>query len=71
MDRRTLDMAVPFTYAVLIIASALFFSDALVAIAVTGALALGAYYSFIRQKLPVTEGTGRDRQRNRQRPPGE
>lgn len=68
MDRATMDKAVPFTYALLIIASALFFSDALVAIAVIGALLLGAYYAFIRQRLPAGEGT-RDRQRNRQRYP--
>lgn len=62
-----MDKAVPFTYVVLIIASALFFGHALAVIAVIGALVLGAYYSFIRQKLPTAEGVGRDRQRNRQR----
>ncbi len=75
MDRRTLDRAVPFTYAVLLLASALFFSAALAPIAIFGALAIAAYYSFLRSKMPAVEASGRerdrDRNRNRDRPPHE
>jgi hypothetical protein len=48
MERKALDRAVPLLYAILIIASAMFFRVALAGIAIIGALVVAGYYSAIR-----------------------
>ncbi|ARU51192.1 hypothetical protein JOE63_000053 [Cellulosimicrobium cellulans] len=61
MDRRTLDLAVPMVYGALLACSALWFKDALVPIAVVGAMLTGLYWAALRQKLPAQNpprGTG-------------
>lgn len=69
MDRQTLDKAVPFTYVVLLIAAGVFYPVALAPVAIFGALAIAAYYSFLRHKLVAGEIAGRDRQRDSERGP--
>lgn len=64
MNRRQLNVAVPMVYAILIVATVLLFQDALVPVAVIGAMLVGLYFAvFARGGV---EG-GRDRQRNRNR----
>ena len=53
MDRRTLDLALPVTYAGLVAVSRLWFPGATVGIAVAGAFVLALYWSAFRQKLPA------------------
>ena len=53
MDQRTLDVAVPVTYAALVAASAMWFSSALVPVAVVGGVLVGLYWSALRQKFPA------------------
>ena len=60
MDRSMLDRAIPLIYGALVALSALFFSDALLPIAIGGALLLGAYYAFLRPRML---GVARDRGR--------
>lgn len=62
MNRRQLNTAVPMLYAIIVVATVLLFRDALVPVAVVGAMLVGLYYAvFARGGV---EG-GRDRQRNR------
>ncbi|QJW35388.1 hypothetical protein [Cellulosimicrobium protaetiae] len=61
MDRRTLDLAVPIVYGALLACSALWFKDALVPVAVVGAMLNALYWAALRQKLPAQNpphGTG-------------
>lgn len=64
MNRKQLDIAVPMLYAILIVATVFFFEDAIVPVAVIGAMLMGLYYS-IRARGNV--GGGRQRNRNRDR----
>ncbi len=65
MNRQQLNMAVPMVYGILVVAAALFFSPALVAVAVIGAMLVGLYYAVGARTGGAP--TGRDRQRNRNR----
>jgi len=64
MNRRQLDIPVPMLYAILIVVTVFFFDQALVPVAVIGAMLVGLYYT-VRSRGNV--GRGRDRQRNRNR----
>ncbi|HEU0104082.1 MAG TPA: hypothetical protein VFR07_17340 [Mycobacteriales bacterium] len=61
MDRSTLDRAIPMIYGALVALSAVFFSDALIPIAVGGALLLAVYYAVIRPRMLRVARTGRGR----------
>ena len=45
MNREQLNVAVPMVYGILVVAAALFFRDALVGVAVIGAMLVGLYYA--------------------------
>lgn len=53
MDRRTLDVALPITYAGLVALSRLWFPGATATVAVAGAFLLALYWAAFRQKLPA------------------
>ncbi|MFJ4108722.1 hypothetical protein [Oerskovia enterophila] len=52
MDRRTLDVAVPVTFGLLVASSAMWFSAAQFPIMMVGGVLVGLYFSAFRQKLP-------------------
>lgn len=52
MDRRTLDVAVPVTFGLLVASSAMWFSAAQLPIMMVGGVLVGLYFSAFRQKLP-------------------
>jgi hypothetical protein len=53
VDRRTLDVALPVTYAGLVAVSRLWFPGATAGIALAGAFVIALYWSAFRQKLPA------------------
>ncbi len=52
MDRRTLDVAVPVTFGLLVASSAMWFGAAQLPIMMVGGVLVGLYFSAFRQKLP-------------------
>ncbi|MEK8226587.1 hypothetical protein NKG05_11605 [Oerskovia sp. M15] len=52
MDRRTLDIAVPVTFGLLVAGSTMWFGAALMPITMVGGVLVGLYFSAFRQKLP-------------------
>lgn len=69
MDTRTLDRLVPAGYAILLLASALFFRVALAPIAIFGALGLALYYVALRPHLVAVAAARRARENPDSVPP--
>ncbi len=53
MDRRTLDVALPVTYAGMVALSRLWFPGSTAGIALAGAFVVALYWGAFRQKLPA------------------
>jgi hypothetical protein len=67
MDRRQLDTLLPMVYGLAVVVCALWLHDALVAVAVIGAILLGIYYAVFRGRMVAADGSGRRRNRIRNR----
>jgi hypothetical protein len=67
MDRRQLDTALPMVFGLLVVICALWVHSALIPVAVIGGILLGMYYAVFRSRMVLAEGTGRRRNRIRNR----
>jgi hypothetical protein len=67
MDRRQLDTLIPMLYGLAVVVCALWVDQALVAVAVIGAILVGIYYGVFRARMVRGEGGGRKRNRVRNR----
>ena len=67
MDRRQLDTLLPMVYGLVVVVCVLWVEDALIPVAVIGAILLGIYYAVFRGRMVAGEGGGRRRNRLRNR----
>jgi hypothetical protein len=67
MNRKQLDTLLPMLYGLAVVICALWLDDALIPVAVIGAILLGIYYAVFRSRMVGAEGSGRRRSRLRNR----
>lgn len=67
MDRRQLDTLLPMVYGLAVVVCVLWLKDALIPVAVIGAILLGIYYAVFRARMVAGEAGGRRRNRIRNR----
>jgi hypothetical protein len=67
MDRKQLDTALPMVFGLLVVICALWVQGALIPVAVIGGILLGMYYAVFRSRMDAVDGTGRRRNRIRNR----
>jgi hypothetical protein len=67
MDRKQLDTLLPMVYGLAVVICALWVHDALIAVAVIGAILLGIYYAVFRGRVVGGPEGGRRRNRLRNR----
>ena len=67
MNRKQLDTLLPMVYGLAVVICALWVDDALLPVAVIGAILLGMYYAVFRSRMVAGESGGRRRNRVRNR----